>query len=147
MFLWMFAMSPLWYQLFRFQLSRGQNNRFSNAQQNVQYYQIFTGHFKNPSDMFVWHHGSRVCENSNQIMYGSWDMVHNRQMDGQMHGKSDIKKWVPHLKTSTSLNAFKHNIKKHYFNELKKMRLNSIFCMYVSKEVYSFEFSNLHVLL
>ena len=24
------------------------------------------------------------------------------------------------LKTSTSLNAFKHNIKQHYFNELKK---------------------------
>ena len=24
------------------------------------------------------------------------------------------------LKTSTSLNAFKHNIKKHYFNKLKK---------------------------
>ena len=24
------------------------------------------------------------------------------------------------LKTSTSLNTFKHNIKKHYFNELKK---------------------------
>ena len=24
------------------------------------------------------------------------------------------------LKTSTSLNTFKHNIKQHYFNELKK---------------------------
>ena len=24
------------------------------------------------------------------------------------------------LKTSTSLNAFKHNIKQHYFKELKK---------------------------
>ena len=32
-------------------LSRDQNNRFSNARQNVGYYQIFTGHFKNPSDI------------------------------------------------------------------------------------------------
>ena len=32
-------------------LLRDQNNRFSKARQNVRYYQIFTGHFKNPSDI------------------------------------------------------------------------------------------------
>ena len=32
-------------------LSRDQNNLFSNARQNVGYYQISTGHFKNPSDI------------------------------------------------------------------------------------------------
>ena len=38
--------------MFRIRCSyRHQNNRFSNARQNVQYYQIFTGHFKNPSDI------------------------------------------------------------------------------------------------
>ena len=30
------------------------NNRFSNARQNVQYYQIFTRHFKNPSGIMYW---------------------------------------------------------------------------------------------
>ena len=29
---------------------RDQNKRFSYARQNVQYYQIYTGHFKNPLD-------------------------------------------------------------------------------------------------
>ena len=33
-------------------------------------------------------------------MYGSWDMMHDRRMDGQMDGKSDIYRWVPHLITS-----------------------------------------------
>ena len=41
-------------------------------------------------------------------MYGSWEMVHDgwmdgqtvRQMDGQTDGKSDIQRWVPHLKKS-----------------------------------------------
>ena len=31
------------------------------------------------------------------------------------------------LKTLTSLNTFKHNIKQHYFNELKEKSLNSSF--------------------
>ena len=30
---------------------RDRNNRFLNARQNVWYYQIFTGHFKNPLDI------------------------------------------------------------------------------------------------
>ena len=33
-------------------------------------------------------------------MYSSWDMVHDRRIDGQMDGKSDIYRWVPHLITS-----------------------------------------------
>ena len=39
------------------------------------------------------------------------------------------------LKTSTSSNTFKHNIKQHYFNELKKNRvLIAVFCTFdVSK--------------
>ena len=35
---------------------RGRNNRFSNAKQNVRYYQRFTGHFKNPSGLHAWVH-------------------------------------------------------------------------------------------
>ena len=35
------------------------------------------------------------------------------------------------LKTSAGLNAFKHDIKQHYFNELKKKCLNSSFCTFV----------------
>ena len=39
----------------------------------------------------------------------------------QMLDKKPYLIWVPHFgKTSTSLNAFQHNIKQHYFNELKK---------------------------
>ena len=34
------------------------------------------------------------------------------------------------LKTSTSLNTFKHTIKQYYFNELKKKSLNSSFCAF-----------------
>ena len=30
---------------------KDRNNRFSNARQNVRYYKIFTGHFKNPLDI------------------------------------------------------------------------------------------------
>ena len=37
------------------------------------------------------------------------------------------------LKPSTSLNAFKHNIKQHYFNELKKRLSNSLHLFDVSK--------------
>ena len=40
--------------------SKDQNNRFSNARQNVQYYQILTGHFKNPSDIISACLGSQV---------------------------------------------------------------------------------------
>ena len=46
---------------------------------------------------------SNMCtKNYDQMMSGNWDMVHDeqtdRQMDQQMYGKSDIKRWVPHLK-------------------------------------------------
>ena len=61
------------------------------------------------------------------------------------------------LKTSTSLNTFKHNIKTHYFNELKKrvlvavflvllmfqskyIPLNLIICMYYFKKFSSLLF-------
>ena len=61
------------------------------------------------------------------------------------------------LKTSTSLNTFKHNIKTHYFNELKKrvlvavflvllmfqskyIHLNLIICMYYFKKFSSLLF-------
>ena len=37
------------------------------------------------------------------------------------------------IKPSTSLNAFKHNIKQHYFNELKKRLSNSLHLFDVSK--------------
>ena len=43
-----------------FDSSRDQNNRFSNARQNVRYYQILTRHFKNPSDIISACLGSRV---------------------------------------------------------------------------------------
>ena len=36
--------------------------------------------------------------NYDQIMYSSWDMVWKGRTDGQMDGKSDILRWVPHLK-------------------------------------------------
>ena len=39
---------------------RDQNNRFSNTRQNVLYYKIFNGHFKNPSDIISACLGSRV---------------------------------------------------------------------------------------
>ena len=37
------------------------------------------------------------------------------------------------LKTSISLNTFQHNIKKHYFNELKKQQLFFVPLMFQSK--------------
>ena len=37
-------------------------------------------------------------KNSDQMMYGSSDMVQDRQTDGQTDKKSDMKTWVPHLK-------------------------------------------------
>ena len=53
------------------------------------------------------------------------------------------------LKNSTSINAFRDNMKQHYFNELKKKRVSiSVFCTFdVSKWVHSFDFSILYVLL
>ena len=36
------------------------NNRFLKARQNIWYYQIFTGHFKNPSDIMSACLGSQV---------------------------------------------------------------------------------------
>ena len=38
-------------------------NRFSNARQNDRYYQIFTGHFKNPSDIGVFGFSSSSAPN------------------------------------------------------------------------------------
>ena len=34
---------------------RDRNKRFSYATQNVQYYQIYTGHYKNPLDIMSGH--------------------------------------------------------------------------------------------
>ena len=34
------------------------------------------------------------------------------------------------LKASSGLNVFKHNIKQHYFNELKNKSSNSSFCTF-----------------
>ena len=53
------------------------------------------------------YHILHTCtKNYDQMMCGSWDMVRNRRMDGrtdgqtdrQTEGKSDIQRWVPHLK-------------------------------------------------
>ena len=41
-------------------LTRGWNNRFSNARLNLQYYQIFTGHLKNPPDIMFGFTSSNV---------------------------------------------------------------------------------------
>ena len=38
---------------------------------------------KTPRDIIILH---KCSKNYNQIMYGSWDMVHDRQTDGQMDG-------------------------------------------------------------
>ena len=51
---------------------------------------------KKPGDTITLH----MCtKNYDQMMYGSWDMVHN----GRMDGKSDIKRWVPHLKIKSAI--------------------------------------------
>ena len=39
---------------------------------------------------------------------------------GTIKNLKTLKTKLKTLKTSTSLNNFKHNMKKHYFNELKK---------------------------
>ena len=63
------------------------------------------------------------------MMYSSWDMLHDRQMDGQMDG-SDIKRWVPHLKAPKS--------NKHFSNYLKNQNLNSFLLDAVTEnEVYN----------
>ena len=47
---------------------------------------------KIPGDIIL-----HMCtKNYDQMMYGYRDMVHDRQMDG----KSDIQRWVLHLKTA-----------------------------------------------
>ena len=47
---------------------------------------------KIPGDIML-----HMCtKNYDQMMYGYRDMVHDRQMDG----KSDIQRWVLHLKTA-----------------------------------------------
>ena len=43
---------------------------------------------------------SQMCTKNYDIMYGSWDMVHKTD------GKSDILRWVPHLKMNIQF-AFK----------------------------------------
>ena len=42
---------------------------------------------KNLRDILILHMCTKTYD---QMMYGSWDMVHNRQMDGQTDGR---KKW------------------------------------------------------
>ena len=42
-------------------------------------------------------------------------MVHDRWIDGRMDGKSDIQRWVPHLK-----NLFSHEITKNQKETLKE---------------------------
>ena len=53
---------------------------------------------KAPGDIIILH----ICaKNYDQMIYGSWDMVHDgRKTDG----KSDIWRWVPHLKISIVIN-------------------------------------------
>ena len=48
-----------------------------------------------------WYHLHIHTKNYDHIMYSSWDMVHNGwvdRIDGQTDRKSDIQRWVPHLK-------------------------------------------------
>ena len=53
---------------------------------------------KNEKNPWRYHHFPYVYQNYDQMMYSTWDMVHNGQMDGRTDGKSDILRWVPHLK-------------------------------------------------
>ena len=48
---------------------------------------------KTPGGIIILH---KCTKNYNLMMYGSWDMVHDRGTDG----KSDIYRWVPLLKKS-----------------------------------------------
>ena len=43
---------------------------------------------KNPGDIIILH---KCTQNYDQMMYGSWDMMHNRRMDGQTDGRTDGK--------------------------------------------------------
>ena len=51
-----------------------------------------------PGDIILHMH----TKNYDHMMYGSWDIMHNRQTDRQTDRKSDILGWVPNLKTSVS---------------------------------------------
>ena len=53
---------------------------------------------KNTGDIIILH----MCtKNYDKMMYRSWDIVHDRWRDRWMDRKSDIQRWVPHLKTKT----------------------------------------------
>ena len=49
---------------------------------------------KESGDIIILH---MYTKNYDHMMYSSWDMVHDRWTDG----KSDLKRWVPHLKISS----------------------------------------------
>ena len=51
-----------------------------------------------PGDIIILH---TCTKNYDQMMCDSWDMAHNRWTDGQTDGKSDILRWVLHLKIIT----------------------------------------------
>ena len=58
----------------------------------------------------------KCTKNHDQMMYGSWIWcATDRWMDGHMDGKSDIYRWVPHLKIirCMSISNFHHFIAKY----------------------------------
>ena len=70
--------------------------------------QNFTKVKKVLGDIIIFH----ICtKNYNQMKHGSWDTVCDRRTDG----KSEIQRWVPHLKI---LLSFNHNYWLHYISDL-----------------------------
>ena len=59
----------------------------STKNQTAQKIKIFKKMNKTSGDIIILH---TCTKNYDQMMYGSWDMVHNRQMDRQKDRKSDI---------------------------------------------------------
>ena len=89
---------------------------------SMQYIQIFTKNFPNYFDeIYVPLETNGVHTRSS---YQKLNVPHRKTNVGQKAlsyvGPSIWNNLNKTLKTSTSLNAFKHNIKQHYFNELKK---------------------------
>ena len=74
---------------------------------------------KTPGDIIILH----MCAKSyDQMMCGSWDMVCNGRMygqtDGQMAGKSDILRWVPHLKKIERRNWILQHANENKWNRI-----------------------------